>query len=306
MKKFFSFIALAGLLVACQPEEIKTAFKVGSAVAEINVSATDLLTGPVTIDGTTYSLNVDTPTGYPEVVMLASDKISFTTEEAVSLPSGNVTVQLVSGGVVLGESVVYIPRILAGDKYTTSTSIIFGNMPSEYTFSIDGGTYVTTILAADPMYLTTSGAYTHDGNSKWDDNASDSAIVFEGQYIQAEGTELVADVEVLAPEFQSHIDAYASAFERKLQQFKVPYSAPIPAYCYFRVTNQIVANVYIYVVSAQLGSEPAFPIAKIYVGRFANEITCEILEYGAPAVDHGDGHGHGHGGSGSGGGVIIP
>ena len=45
MKKLFALFALAGAFVACQPEEIETAFEVKDAVVRIYVSIKDVNTG---------------------------------------------------------------------------------------------------------------------------------------------------------------------------------------------------------------------------------------------------------------------
>ena len=62
MKKLFSLFALVGAFVACQPEELETAFDVDPAKATINVTVIDVQTAEP-IEG----LKVDCPGGEGKV-----------------------------------------------------------------------------------------------------------------------------------------------------------------------------------------------------------------------------------------------
>ena len=53
MKKFFSLIALVGVIAACTPEQVDTAFKLAGGKVLVNVEVVDI------INGGTYSGPVD-------------------------------------------------------------------------------------------------------------------------------------------------------------------------------------------------------------------------------------------------------
>ena len=95
MKKLFSLFALVGAFVACQPEELETAFTVDPAKATINVTVIDVQTAEP-IEGLTVTCpggegevngNVVTITGKPAIqamdvkLTLSSSKYPDETKE---------------------------------------------------------------------------------------------------------------------------------------------------------------------------------------------------------------------------------
>ncbi|MBR4525241.1 MAG: hypothetical protein IKP15_06815, partial [Bacteroidales bacterium] len=63
MKKLFSLIALAGVIAACTPEQVETAFKLAGGKVTVNVEVVDIITGGNYAGAYTVASNFGTVSG---------------------------------------------------------------------------------------------------------------------------------------------------------------------------------------------------------------------------------------------------
>ena len=126
MKKFFSLIALVGVIAACTPEQIQTAFKLAGAKGTITVDV-------VTLDGTPFAgqYQISGQESLPGVTTSYSGNkatIEFQLADSQAVESVlNLTLSA-SGPEILkpGKAQVFVPKILAGGEASLACTIKVG------------------------------------------------------------------------------------------------------------------------------------------------------------------------------------
>ena len=128
MKKFFSLIALVGVLAACQPEKIQTAFSLAGGSATINVKVVDInnhgdYTG-------TYTLSSSAGT-------VANNTVTLTAAESTKLAGQTVTITVTGPKFVKPYTYdVLVPEVLPGGQADINAIIVVGE-GGDYTFEIN-------------------------------------------------------------------------------------------------------------------------------------------------------------------------
>ena len=159
MKKLFALFALAGAFVACQPEEIETAFEVKDAVVRIYVSIRDVNTGAdavgavLTADPYDVENNVVTITGTPSIS--ATDvklKVSYEGAEYTQT--------------------VHVNALAAAGEAKYSAYMVVGKPMAEVEITIE--TADPVIVEGEPEYPDgLTHEYSHNGINFWYYNDKD-------------------------------------------------------------------------------------------------------------------------------------
>ena len=131
MKKFFSLIALVGVLAACQPEKIQTAFSLAGGSATITVKVVDInnhgdYTG-------TYTLSSSAGT-------VANNTVTLTAPESSKLAGQTVTLTVNGPKFVKPYTYdVLVPDVLPGGQAAINAIVVVG----------EGGDYSYEIIEKD-------------------------------------------------------------------------------------------------------------------------------------------------------------
>ena len=132
MKKFFSLIALVGVLAACQPEKVQTAFSLAGGSAVITVKVVDI-NNHAEYTGT-YTLTASAGT------VSGNNQVSLAAGESQKLAAQTVT--LTVNGPKFAKAYTYdalVPEVLPGGQAFINAIIVVG----------EGGDYTYEIVTVD-------------------------------------------------------------------------------------------------------------------------------------------------------------
>lgn len=173
MKKFFSLIALAGVIAACTPEQIETAFKLAGAKGTIDVEVVKLngdalegtykITGFEQLPGSSIAYNGNKAT----ITFSAAESASINLTEISLTAEGEQIIKPVS-------TIVTVPTIYAGQVAKLSARIRVGETLQGWYFSEEseyGETESKIGFLANDHYAT--HAYTHGDITSWYVNNSE-------------------------------------------------------------------------------------------------------------------------------------
>ena len=173
MKKFFSLIALAGVIAACTPEQIQTAFKLAGAKGTIEVEVVKLNGDP--IEGQFSIAGFESLPGSNIAYSGNKATITFQAGESTAIAQQQLTLTATGEQILKPVSTaVTVPDLLAGQVAVLSARIRVGETLQGWYFSEEdeSGKKETKIgfLTNDnyPTY-----AYTHDDVTSWYVNNSE-------------------------------------------------------------------------------------------------------------------------------------
>lgn len=307
MKKLFSLFALAGALVACQPEELETAFDVDPAKATINVTVIDVQTAEP-IEG----LKVDCPGGEGEV---NGNVVTIT---------GNKAIQAMDVNLVLSSSkypdetktvTVKINSLLAGGLATYNVVEVMGTPypepgpdpePEPVVVTVEKG---TSLSVTEVGYLSTldveGHSHSHNGIdlSKWAENPTPFMITVSGTYSVYSGVE-AEKTSVTNPDYESLVQTYVDSYNSVGQkEEKEEFSFNVSAWALYTVWQTKTTETTEYVVKVDGEEVGTFNVEGV------SSTQVEYLEMALPGHSHDYVHGHGHASHGeydnAGGGIVF-
>lgn len=288
MKKLFSLFALVGAFVACQPEELETAFSVDPAQVTINVNAVDVQTGSaaegvsMTASVGTVNGNVVTITGTPAIeattVTLTVTSSKYPDEPATAEVEVN---SLLAGGVANYNVVVVVGSPAVDPGYTVRVDKVSSDDPVEEIAYLYNENYHDQI---SHDYTTEDGLV----RNQWYRNDTRFMINVSGTYKVYLGAEVDKNaVEILDDEFESVVTSYVNAYNTGVKDTDDNFSFKISAYCLYTVWQAkytTVDHYSVYVNDAEVGT---FDVSSVL------STSVEYREIADP-----DGHGHYHQGHG--------
>lgn len=296
MKKLFSLFALAGAFVACQPEELETAFSVDPATVTIDVTVTDVQTGAAAED-----VIVTCSDGAAKV---EGNVITLTGNPAIDETTVTVTATCPKYPKAATKD-VKINKILGGGVANYSVVLVIGKPVSEYEITVEpvsepAVTVWKTGYLSDALY---EHSYTHNGVEYefWRRNDTKFMFEFTVDYETYLGTEVIGNVEA-DPAFKSIVDGYVAAYNKGITSVPATENFKVSAWCVYTVKQTVSYSDEVYSVKAD-GNE---------VGTFTVRSVVDQLDYFEMEDPESHGHGHyehGHGehgdGSNAGGGIIF-
>ena len=316
MKKFFSLLALVGVLAACQKEDLKTAFKVDPGVATVHATA-------VAIDGTDITSNVTF--SYNGIVGGASQQFESTAYEAFDQ---EVTVSAVWKGYdnnrnFTDEKKIRV-HVLPGGKSDYNVVLTLGEIiEGDFSYRIDDYPLEEGVIL---NYLTEShtGAVGHSAKLTYGDKEYDgyflmnpTEFVLRGtvNYKSRSGYKLVNDItwaQGVSPlqYFVDYKNAWVeSGVDETDESFDITVSA-FSMYCaYHAISYQLRQADYVRTNSLGVSEVVA---SFTYNDYYGNEVGCvedACIGHEAhyvPGHGHEDpSHSHGHGSSNAGGGIVY-
>ena len=306
MKKLFSLFALVGAFVACQPEELETAFTVDPAKATINVTVIDVQTAEP-IEG----LKVDCPGGEGEV---NGNVVTITGKPAIQAMDVKLTLSSSKYPDETKEVTVKVNSLLAGGLATYNVVEVLGTPYPEPGPDPEPEPVVVTLEEEDSFevtdvaYLSTleveGHSHSHNGIdlSKWAENPSPFMITVSGTYSVYSGAD-AEKTSVSNPEYESLVDTYVNAYNVGFSEVPAEFSFKVSAWSLYTVWQTRITATKEYVVKVD-GEE---------VGTFSVEgvtsTQVEYLEMALPGHSHDYVHGHGHASHGehdnAGGGIVF-
>ena len=190
MKKFFSLIALVGVLAACTPEQVDTAFKLAGGKVLINVEVVDI------INGTAYAGDVDirfirggldVTSEFSPIVGSGPHAYMWQADESQAVPAGEYHVAV--KGAHLAKtytSSMAIPEVLAGGEASIRVIVPVGEPINGWTVNVDpdrdnAETWIEYGYLVNTHYPTHS--YSHDGIDSWYYNNSEYLLEGSVEYL---------------------------------------------------------------------------------------------------------------------------
>ena len=334
MKKFISLIAFAGVIAACTPEQIETAFKLEGAKGAIAVEVVKLdgsaISGQFEIEGfkSLPSSNV-TYSGNKALITFAAGESEAIPEQVLTLTaSGDQIITPVS-------TTVTGPELLAGQVAQLSGSIRVGESVDGWYFAFaeEAGEASEQIgYLANTHYATY--AYTHKNVESWYVNNSENLLSGTVDVPVKTGYSAAADADVTFPDYAGFETVYpgeagavvvkdwvASTKAGNVSETTEKYEFYVSAWAMWNVVvRNIVTPVTRSIVAAKLnadGSAPvdaegkilasaeSYTVASVKANKYETAFGVVELPYPEAAGHYEEGHGHAHGGENAGGGISF-
>ena len=323
MKKLFSLFALVGAFVACQPEELETAFTVDPAKATINVTVFDVQTAEP-IEG----LEVTFPDGEGEVdgnVVTINGNLVAIDGNVVTISGtpAKPAIQAMDVKLILSSSKypdeskevsVKVNSLLAGGVATYNVVEVLGTPypepgpdpePEPVEITVERGEPVSITETAYLSTLDVEGhSHSHNGIdlTKWAENPTPFMITVSGTYSVYSGVK-AEKTSVLDPEYESLVDTYVTAYNVGQKEEQDEFSFPVSAWSLYTVWQTKTTDTTEYVVKVDGETVGTFDVEGV------SSTQVEYLEMALPGHSHDYVHGHGHASHGehdnSGGGIYF-
>lgn len=299
MKKLLYVLAAVGLFVACQPEEIQTAFEVAPAKAKVVIKAVDVNDGSevdVAKLGLTYSFNPA-----PADHKLEGNVIYFEGKEGSPLPQTEVTVNWSYDGQENASQSISVPAVPAAASLTVPMTIVVGKRNSERVIKEEVIVDQENAWLEGPYYFTPASGHAlvdHDGKM-WAKNLTEFMLKGTVTYDEVYG-QVVTDVEVLNDAFESDVMMYVYKYNYGEDVTPAEEEIRVSAWSYY--TAYTLVGCIPYYVEVYADDEL---VGKISGVAYENWFMYEEI---ANPEGHGhyvEGHGHDHGGSDNAGGGIV-
>ena len=299
MKKLLYVLAAVGLFVACQPEEIQTAFEVAPAKAKVVIKAVDVNDGSevdVAKLGLTYSFNPA-----PADHKLEGNVIYFEGKEGSPLPQTEVTVNWSYDGQENASQSISVPAVPAAASLTVPMTIVVGKRNSERVINEEVIVDQENAWLEGPYYFTPASGHAlvdHDGKM-WAKNLTEFMLKGTVTYDEVYG-QVVTDVEVLNDAFESDVMMYVYKYNYGEDVTPAEEEIRVSAWSYY--TAYTLVGCIPYYVEVYADDEL---VGKISGVAYENWFMYEEI---ANPEGHGhyvEGHGHDHGGSDNAGGGIV-
>ena len=318
MKKFFSLIALVGVLAACQKENLKTAFKVDPGVATINATAISVDGKDITSD-VTFSYN-----GQASNVFYSTESAAFNQVVSVSAvwkgydgarnftAEQDIPVHVLPGGTAKYDVKLTLGEIVEEDcVYNIVTKEDYDASKTTFHFLTESHSHAATHDA--PFVY-------HDGKS-YDGTylMNPSEFILRGTLNYEEKEGFVGDVadikwaDGVAPltEFTEYVGKLLEDNPVKYTPASLPFTVSgFAMYCAYHAIYSIVPEVS-FIRTNSLGASETIATFSYtdFWGNEAGVIEDACVGHEAhyvPGHGHEDhGHSHGHGSSNAGGGIVY-
>lgn len=301
MKKLFSLFALAGALVACQPEELETAFDVDPAKATINVTVIDVQTaepieglkvtcpgGEGEVDGNVVAINgnVVTITGTPAKPAIQAMDVNLILSSS-KYPDETKTVTVKINSLLAGGLATYNVVEVMGTPYPEPGP---DTDPEPVVVTVEKG---TSLSVTEVGYLSTldveGHSHSHNGIdlTKWAENPTPFMITVSGTYSVYSGVK-AEKTSVLDPDYESLVDTYVTAYNVGQKEEQDEFSFPVSAWALYTVWQTKTTDTTEYVVKVDGETVGTFDVEGV------SSTQVEYLEMALPGHSHDYVHGHGH------------
>ena len=299
MIKLFSLIALVGVIAACTPEQIDTAFKLAGGKVTVNVDVIDIINGGAYAGTYTVNSNFGTVSG---------NTITYQAGDSQGIAAGDYTITVSGPKLAKDYTASFaVPEILAGGEAVIRASVFVGEPLNGWTVFADyndDDVVVTTeqFFLANNHYPT--HAYSHDGIENWYYNNSEfmleGSVDFEFAYADWAISNVV-DNQILG--FEGVVDKEADSWFDPMM-FDATYNFTVSAWAMWNVvqTNYrftVPFTVYAFKDADEDGevgaSEEILELGSFVLDEL-DTATIEVHELpypGAPSHSHYQ-HGHGH------------
>lgn len=314
MKKFFSLIALAGVLAACTPEQIQTAFKLDGAKGVIAVEVVKLdgapISGQFQIAG--YQSLPNSSITYEGNKAL----IAFYAAESTAISEQVLTLTATGEQIITPVSTtVTVPDLLAGQVVTLSGLIRVGENADGWYVDVaetkGEPSRIDGFLANDsyPVY-----AYSHAGITSWYVNNSEYGLTGTARIPLVYGSEpCVNFTSTDYIGFENAIAQFKNSYEAgTLTSEVVNYDFVVSAWAMWNVHVLCsVCPVHAMLRATRLGADGELTDEVVTLAEcdFVShvETTAKVVElpYPEAAGHYAAGHGHANGADNAGGGISF-
>lgn len=295
MKKLFSLFALAGAFVACQPEELETAFSVDNATVTIYVTVTDVQTGAAA-EGVTISCS-------DGAAKVEGNKITLVGNPAIDAKT--VTVTASSTKYAESESKdVAINSVLGGGAANYNVVLVIGKPVSDYEIEVEEVSRTTETKFG---YVTDANyEHSHGDFDYWRRNDTKFYLDFTVTYKVYAGAE--AEGTAIDPAFKTVVDAYVAGYNTGITAEDAERTYKVSAWCIYTAKQSVdyeIANYSVKADGVEVGTFTVQTVTRSQVD-FYEMADPESHGHGHYVPGHGlhDTHGHGAGNN-AGGGIVV-
>ncbi|HBH21487.1 MAG TPA: hypothetical protein DDX33_05900 [Rikenellaceae bacterium] len=318
MKKLLSFVAMAGLLVACQPESLETAFEVGAPELKVTVHVHDVNSPAQDIASTLYAGEDGNSLTYvlPETLKLKEKDgvvvngnavvFSFVGQNGKALSNGSIIFTAKYKDADPKSEALNFDKLLAGGVANYEVSIVVGKPVSEVTFDVKDvvGTPTTSVSYFNP---TDGHALTDHNGKSWAKNLTEyllsGTVVYTskvGKFVDESSIKNDSPVSAYRTAVEGYVKAYKASQGSVTNDLKFEFT--VSAWSYYTVYQTATKAEHTVTVLADEKEIGSFKYTD-----YANQV--EYAEIANPE-GHGHyvhGHGHSHGGhDNAGGGLVFP
>lgn len=296
MKKLLYVLAAVGLFVACQPEEIQTAFEVNDAKVIVNVRAQDINTQKPVMVADLNLTNLSAGKVVGETIEIVGNK---------TISAQNLTGSWEYDGAGADFSLP-IPAVRAGGQATLDLVLVVGTPVVDQAITVSTPVFdEESAMLLGRFYFSPASGHAlveHDG-MMWAKNLTEfmlTGIVTYDSYTGyvREGFEVYNDVYSAQVEAKSYLYDLGLFVEPKEADIKVS------AWSYYTAYTEVYAVPGYYEVYAEYAGKKEC-VGKVAIYEFYTSYEYEEI---ANPEGHGHyvyGHGHDHGGSDNAGGGIV-
>ena len=197
MKKFFSLIALAGVIAACTPEQVDTAFKLAGGKVLVNVELVDIVNGGTysgDVDIRFVRGNLDVTQDFSPIVGSGPHAYLWQAEESQAVSAEEYFVVVKSANFARDySSWVTFPEVLAGGEASIKVIVPVGEPLNGWTVmaqpdkdKVESWTeYGYLVNSHYPTH-----AYSHKGIDTWYYNNSEFILEGSVEYLDANSDEV--------------------------------------------------------------------------------------------------------------------
>ena len=197
MKKFFSLIALVGVIAACTPEQVDTAFKLSGGKVLVDVEVVDI------INGGEYSGDVnikflrgglDVTSEFTQIVGAGPHAYMYQADESQAVSPNDYVVEVKGSELAKAyTSSMAVPEVLAGGEAAIRVIVPVGEPINGWTVDTDydedaADTGENVYFLVNTHYPT--HAYSHNGIDTWYYNNSEYILEGTVDYVKAYSDEV--------------------------------------------------------------------------------------------------------------------
>ena len=289
MKKLFSLIALVGMIAACTPEQVETAFKLSGGKVIVEVEVVDIINGGAYTG--TYTVNSTFGT-------VSGNKITYQADDSLPVTAGTYQVT-VTGPKLKDEgytSSFAVPAVLAGGEAIISVIVPVGEPLNGWTITPKEGTAVVNEPTVKYLVATHYAPhdYSHDGINTWYVNNTEFLLEGNVNYEKesyAVGHDLddknILGFEGKVTEFYQNMIA-----ADKKEPVKDTYHFTVDAYAMWNLTQKVTSVTMPYTVIAEKGTDTQ-TLGSFKIERINGQvIERHVIAYPGAEAHYHAGHGH--------------
>ena len=220
MKKFFSLIALVGVIAACTPEQVDTAFKLSGGKVLVDVEVVDIINGGAYAGDVNIKFlrgGLDVTSEFTQIVGAGPHAYMYQADESQAVSANDYVVEVKGSELAKAyTSSMAIPEVLAGGEAAIRVIVPVGEPINGWTVDVDydedaADTGENVYFLVNTHYPT--HAYSHNGIDTWYYNNSEYILEGSVDYVKAMSDEVSNVVDHNYVGFEGCVERFSEDLE---------------------------------------------------------------------------------------------